>query len=255
MREDRFFFDYVEGAYVPSGVGTSPWNPKAQNGIALAGLAAHLLETLPGVPGMHPARLQIDILGAIPMEPLAFAARTIREGRRMQLLECELQCSGRLAVRASMLRLRTEDTPEVGLGAGDEVPLLDETAAVAGDARFAEGYRLRGAMREPGPGSRWLRLNVPVVRGVDLTPFQRVAMAADYGSGTAPLVPFKVWTSANIDISLHLARLPRGEWLYLDAHSESAGNGIGLVNMRLGDRDGMIGTSHQTIFIDRRPST
>lgn len=246
----RYFYERVGDAYVPSGIGSSPWREDAQNGIALAGLVAHLVEQVPCAQPMHPARLQTEILGAVPMAPLTFVTRTVRDGRRMQLVECELRCLGRAAVRASLLRARLAKTPPVGRMARD-FPDVDEAAAVA-DARFGAGYRLTGALREPGPGSRWLRLEVAVVRGVPISPLQRAAMAADYGSGTASLVPFADWTSANLDVSLHLARLPVGEWLHLDATSESAGNGVGFVNMRLGDREGGIGTSHQTIFVDRR---
>ena len=58
----------------------------------------------------------------------------------------------------------------------------------------------------------------------------------------------------NLDISVDLSRLPCSDLLPIDGVSDSAGNGIALSNTRLGDRLGLFGMAHQSVFLERRAS-
>jgi hypothetical protein len=40
-----------------------------------------------------------------------------------------------------------------------------------------------------------------------------------------------------------------GEWLLVDASTMALGQGVGLANMILADRDGPFGRAHQTLFV------
>lgn len=234
----------------PTGLGLSPWNPKAQMGVCLGGLAVRALESVPSPVPMLIARLTIDILGAVPMQRLLSATRILREGRRLQLAQSELSTDdGRIWVRATALRVRTEPSP--GHASSPTRPFVAGPAAVPPSA-WVETIRTGDGDTGPGSGAMWLRFTSTLIEGEALTPLQRIAMAADFGSGTAPLVPMDSWTFANVDISIHLTRPPHGEWLLIDASSEGAGNGVGMTHSRLGDRDGMIGMAHQTTFLARR---
>ena len=235
--------------FVPTGLGVSPWNDKAQLGVALAGLVAHAVDHVPAPAAMTTARLTIDILGAAPIEPLVAVTRVLREGKRLQLVEIDLQAGGRSWVRASALRIRTVDTPDRGAATTRPFPVDAPLELATG---WVESRRVEGDYREAGPGAFWIRITVPVVGGSPLSPLERAAMAADFGTGAAPLLPLAEWTLANVDIALHLTRPPRGEWLLVDARSESAGNGLGIAHSMIGDADGMIGMAHQTIFLERR---
>jgi len=75
-------------------------------------------------------------------------------------------------------------------------------------------------------------------------------MAADYGSGLSSYVDWRDWSYANVDISLHLTRMPEEEWIRVSAVTESAGNGIAIVDTRLSDQQGEFGHAHQTLFIN-----
>ena len=59
-----------------------------------------------------------------------------------------------------------------------------------------------------------------------LSPLARVATAGDFGTNLAPPAAFDRWTMANLDVTLHLSRLPESDWMLLDARSEIAGNGV-----------------------------
>lgn len=245
----RAFYTEEDGSFVPTGVGISPWNDRAQLGVGLAGLIVHAIEKVPAVVPMYAARLTIDILGAVPIEPLTASVRVVRDGRRVRLIDAELAIDGRVWVRATALYLRIGESPDRSAPPTRAFPA--DARPVSGDGWF-EVVRLEGDYETPGPGASWARITVDAVAGTPLSSLVAVAMIADLGSGTAPLVSMSEWTYANVDISVHLIRPPQGEWFLLDAISESAGNGAGLIHSRLGDRHGMIGMGHQTTFLQPR---
>jgi len=245
------FYEVHDDRFAPTQINVSPWNGNAQNGIAIAGLVAHLLASNSGTTEMHCARLTIDILGVVPRVPLEPRINIIRDGRRIQLVEVMLSAAGRSYVRATALRARTEQTPEQAHPLTRRLP---DPAAAEGKLPWVRMDTLAGGFMQIGPGARWVQFpRLEVVAGHAMTPLERVAMVSDFGSGTAPLASPKDWSFANLDICIHLSRLPRGEWLLIDVTSESSGNGCGLVHSRLGDVDGMFGHAHQTVFLDPRP--
>jgi hypothetical protein len=249
MTAEPAFYRHEAGGFAPTGLGLSPWTANAQMGVCLAGLLVHALESVPSQVPMVTARLTIDILGAVPLETLVATTRILRDGKRLQLVEAELRIGERVWLRGTALRLRIGESPEGSVALAH--PLPDEAEAPSGE-HWVHVVRLAGDHRRPGPGASWIRWTSTLIAGEKVTPLQAVAMVADFGSGTAPLLPMETWTFANVDISIHLTRPPRGEWLLVDATSESAGNGIGLTHTRLGDRDGMFGMAHQTTFLSRR---
>jgi acyl-CoA thioesterase len=50
---------------------------------------------------------------------------------------------------------------------------------------------------------------------------------------------------------VHLARLPSGEWVALDAESVYSPRGRGVATGSLWDQDGALGRSTQTLYLDR----
>lgn len=243
------FFFREQDSYVPTGRGVSPWNGHSMGGLPIAGLCAHLIERTPTLSPMHPARLTIDILGAVPMAPLTPIVSIVREGKRIQLVDVALTIEGRIWARASALRMRVEDTP------ASPVPLTRPFPTMPWDVQhtsMSETLRVDHSETASGKGARWARFPYPVVVGDTVAPLEAAAMIADFGGGIAPLFPIRDWTFANLDISVHMTRLPRGEWLLIDAETHSSGNGVGVSHGRLGDAEGMFGMSHQTVFLARR---
>ncbi|AIT79812.1 thioesterase family protein [Novosphingobium pentaromativorans] len=245
------FYHRQGDRFVPTGRGVSPWDPNSQTGIALAGLAAHVLEGVPSLGPMHPARTTIDILGAVPMAPIDVSSRVIREGKRLQLAEIELVVDGVPRVRATAMRTRIEESPRLEHPLTRPFPTdIEKHTSPLG--LWAEVCWCGDAPTKPGPGARWIRLNAQVAPEIPLSPYAMACIIADYGTATGRLLPREEWTMANTEITLHLTRFPRGDWLLIDSASESSGNGIGIVQSRLGDRDGMFGIAQQTLFLQRR---
>jgi len=243
------FFRRDRDSFTPTGLGLSPWDKQSQSGVSLAGLVANVLESIPTQTPMLTARITIDIMGAVPMAPLTPAVRILRDGPRMQLVEAELCAGDKVWVRTTALRARISDSP------AHAEPLthpLPQDSVESQDMAWARIVRASGDFSVKGPGAMWVKLIGDVVEGEPLTPLQRMAAVADFGSGAAPLVPYKHWTAANLDIVMNFSRLAHGEWLLVDATSESAGNGIGIAHSRMGDQDGMFASAAQTLFLRAR---
>lgn len=248
-KADAFFVK--DGAlFVPTGLGASPWQPQAHGGVSLGGLVAHVLEQVPCPSPMQVVRITLDILGAIPLEPLATTIRIVREGRRVQLVEIDFTVAGKVWLRASALRMRMQETPAHGVPMPHPYP--DATSRVEGHTDWLEIVPVIGGFMQTGPGAVWLRFPVQVVDGSELSPLETALMASDLGSGVSTMFAFADWTYANLDITMYLSRLPQSEWLMVDATSDAAGNGIVIANSRLGDQHGMFGSAHQSIFLAPR---
>jgi hypothetical protein len=98
----------------------------------------------------------------------------------------------------------------------------------------------------------WMRLRVAVVPGEAPSPLQRVMVAADSGNGiSAALDPTRL-TFLNPDLSVHLHRVPDGEWVCLAATTTVSPGGIGLAECALSDERGPIGRSLQSLLVDNR---
>ena len=101
-----------------------------------------------------------------------------------------------------------------------------------------------------GPRQRWLRDRRELIGGVPLTPFVRAALVADIAS---PLANFGEGglDYINADLTLHLARLPVGEWIGVEASHRVADAGVSVAFCVLHDERGPIGSS--TVCAVRNP--
>ena len=101
-----------------------------------------------------------------------------------------------------------------------------------------------------GPAFDWIRVTVDLVPGVPLSPFARVAAAADFGNGVSATLPTPDYVFVNPDLTIVLSDLPRDEWVGLDARTRVGDSGVGYAESALYGRQGRIGRSIQSLFID-----
>jgi hypothetical protein len=248
-------FDLVDGSYVPSPMAVGPWDKRMQNGVAINALVAHAVEQTPSLVPMVTSRLVTDILKPARMAPVKVRTETVREGTRLQLLQVELLQDDVVVVRASALRVRIGQSPATAFSvhpvAPEGLPPLNRRRSAL--SHISETRLEAGGIDHLGPGLVWSRTWGEIVPGVPISPFVHTAMAADFGSGTSSYVDWREWSYANVDISLHLTRMPQGQWVRVAATTESAGNGMAVVDTRLADEIGEFGHAHQTLFLDRVP--
>lgn len=251
----RAYFHATDDGFMPTGAATSPWDPAHLSGVALGGLLAHLVDRAQTEMPMTVARLTIDILGTAPNAELTAAVRVLREGTRLRMIEAELRADGRTVARATALLTRIADTA-VKL-TPLSVPLPEDVAVSAPSGRpelrdAIERRIVYGDYRSSGPGAMWVRFAIDMVAGVPMSPLVRAAMLGDMGSAIGSSFPVRDWTFPNVDIAIHFVRPPAGEWVLIEALTESAGNGLAIVSSSFCDRDGVYARGHQALFVSPR---
>jgi acyl-coenzyme A thioesterase PaaI-like protein len=249
----RHLFDVVDGAYVPTPLAAGPWDKRLQNGVAINALVAHAAEQVLSPVPMVTCRLVTDIMRPSRMAPVVTKVDVLREGGKLQLLQIDLVQDDVVTTRASVLRVRDGQSPATeftvhAVGSSDLPSLNGSRSALA---PINETRLEAGGITVLGPGVVWTRMTGDITPGVPISPFVQIAMAADFGSGTSSYVDWREWSFANVDISLFLTRMPVGQWVRVDAKTESAGNGIAIVDTRLSDEFGELGHAHQTLFVEK----
>jgi hypothetical protein len=114
-------------------------------------------------------------------------------------------------------------------------------------------YRfVHGAFMEHGPATVWLKMKVPLIDGEETTPLQRLLVAADAGNGVSAALDWRRYLFINVDLTVHLHRMPEGEWICLDAVTLPEHEGIGIADTRLFDERGSIGRGVQSLLVAER---
>lgn len=248
-----YFTPTSDGRYAPSEAAASPWDGAHLSGVAIGGLLAHAIDGACGE--MSVARLTIDILGTAPRVDSALTVTTRRDGSRLKLIEAELSANGRVSARATALLVRAIDTPAVESPLAWPQPESVATSSPSGRPALRgaiERRIVRGDFRESGPGAMWTRIGIDLVAGTPLSPLVRATMLGDMGSAIGSALPVRGFTFPNVDIAIHFSRMPRGEWLLIDALTETAGNGLAIVSSTFSDRDGVYARGHQILFVTPR---
>jgi hypothetical protein len=239
-----------------------PWDRDSQHAGPPAALLGRALERLPGAEDFQVGRVTYEILRPVPIGPVRIATRVLRPGRRVQLVEAELSAAGEPLMRATawLIRVAELDLPPESL---TEVapPAGPERGSGAGFFPTEEehGYHtgmeisfISGGFMEQGPATVWLRMRSPLLPGEEPTPLQRLLIAADVGNGVSSTLDFRRFLFLNVELTVHLERLPDGEWVGLDAQTLPRPSGVGIAESVLFDERGRLGRAAQTLLISER---
>lgn len=260
--------------FMPTEQARGPWDPRALHGGAPAALMTAAFERLTPGEELRIARLSFEFLRPIPLAPLSLHTRIVRPGRRVQELLGELYAGEELVVRGGALRVqevpasvqaavqelrRGHGEGEGGRGEpmpapSDGIPVRFALDGSSEDSFAASTMEMRWLSEpgQPGPGRVWMRMRHPLLPGQPLTALTRLAATADFGNGVSASLPFERFLFINADLTLHLQRPPRGEWIGLDARTQLHGGGTGLAESVLHDQHGPLGRSFQTLVVQER---
>ncbi len=108
---------------------------------------------------------------------------------------------------------------------------------------------MEGSFESAGPATVWTRLRVGLVDGEDPSPLERLVAVADSASGISSVASPGELLFVNTDLTLHLARMPVGGVIWMQARTTMSGNGIGTCRGSLGDGLGAVATSGQCLFV------
>lgn len=203
---------------------------------------------------LRPARLTVDLLRPVPIEPVTIKTSVQREGRRIKLVDAALLQNGRVVARASALFVRRGEEPEGQVWSAPVAmpPPPAHAEPLEADMPFdiwtynSESDTGTAGMPPPEweqPGVQkfaWTRIFRPMVEGHPLTPFTRAAFAGDIISSLTH------WSTAglryiNADYTVAISRLPEGEHIGLAAQSYCGNDGVGSGSATMFDSTGPLG--------------
>jgi len=253
----------------PSELTRGPWDPGSQHAGPPSALLARAMDRCEPRDGSRIARVTVEILAPVPIQPLRVSARVARPGRSVELLEASLEGPDGEVMRARGWRLVTGDIqtdwereepppgregaealeffPEIG---GSRAPRARMSGESVGWHTAMEIVFARGRFLEPGPATVWMRPRAALVDGEPVSPLERVLLAADGGNGVSAPLDWARFIFINTDLTVHLLRPPDGEWVCLDSVTHV--DGIGMTDTALWDERGRIGRAAQTLLVRER---
>ncbi|MCW2540417.1 MAG: hypothetical protein JWN95_2142, partial [Frankiales bacterium] len=100
-----------DDSFVPNEIAQGGWGPTL-GGHVVGGLLAREIGLATPDTELQPARLTVDLLRRVSMDPVRVTATVVRSGRRMQAVDATLHQGGEEVARASALYLRRGAEPE-----------------------------------------------------------------------------------------------------------------------------------------------
>ena len=199
------------------------------------------------------------------MRPLHLEVAELHRSARSAQIEVSLRDEGRVVARGAGLLFRPDpevasgwsqdEAPPLGPDDLDEVPLMPREFRESSPPGFHWSLRVRIAGSEP---VAWITTPLDLVAGEPIRDFERMAAVADLtfglggrtrlrlGQGEAESAPPPLLI--NSDTSLHLERLPVGEWTAMRASTVRDNDGIGTAEAVLWDRHGRFARSLQSLI-------
>lgn len=234
-----------DGAWTPGSYVRGPFD-----GVQGGAVAALMAEAVQGVAPGFLASVTTHFLKPVPLATLRVRAEPLRLGRRVSVIDAVLSGpAGTVAVqRATLITEQPAPslpTPPVRRSQPERLP-RGARAAPHGGRWLMDAMDARS---EPG-GRVWFRQEIPLYAGA--SPLSRVLMAADWAHGVVPPLGADVRPAAaipNPDVTVHLIRAPRGDWVGLDPQTAWSPTAIGAGWASLHDTQGLIGRVAMSVAI------
>jgi Thioesterase-like superfamily len=256
------FYEQDGDGFVATELTRGPWDPGSQHAGPPSALLGREIEQVEGAERFQVARVTLEILRPVPIGPVRVEAEVVRPGRSVQMIEATLSGEDGPLMVARAWRIRTSEieipedvatTPEAPLGPEEGgVPEFFSTGQDVGYHTAMDWRSVGGGFLEAGPATVWMRMGCALVAGEEPTPLQRTLVAADVGNGISAVLDWQRYVFINVDLSVHLERMPEGEWVCVDAVTLPQGSGIGTAESVLYDERGRIGRAAQALLIAER---
>lgn len=259
------FYTIADDAFVPTRGARGYWQKDTLSGSAMASLLGHVIERDHLGEGWIPARFGVDMVRMAPSAPLTVQTQVLHEGGRIKLVEASLVHDGKLCARATCQLLRVSQQPlnPVWQAPAWDVPHPDDLPALkqfgrwdarpipAGHPRFDRTSPGRSTSENSNPPvlgtiapvdarQIWLRPGGEVIAGLPLSPFAKVYLTADFASPLSHSSEQGI-DFVNTDFTVHLHRLPEGDWLGYELASHGSAGGVASGLVWLHDLSGPVG--------------
>jgi Thioesterase-like superfamily len=261
---DAAYSKVGDGAFRASRLTGGPWHAEHQHAGPPSALVCRAIERSAANDGLtHLGRLTVNLLRPAPIGECRLEVATDYAGRNAGHYSGRLTADGKDIARFTALMQREENmvvpdgTPGHPPPAAPKSPSECEVVTMAftghefGYAKLVENRLAEGHFFN-GPCAVWFRMNHPLIKGEQPTPYQRVAVAADSGNGISAALDFGKYIFMNYDLTINLFRRPKGEWICLESRTLFGANGCGLAESALYDEGGMIGRATQSLAVRPR---
>jgi hypothetical protein len=229
----------------------SRWSDDQIRGPAITGLLAHTAERAAAVrPDLQPVRASFELFRVARMSPTAVRATTVRQGRRIMVIDTFLLQNDEPVARAHTMFMAPRVNPGGDLWEAEDylptpVPAMeadDQNRLYRGDGSLwtADAARVANDTRK----HIWQRPFI-VVEGEWPSGFELVACACDMASLVVN------WSTKgvqfiNAEASVAISRMPASDGVGLATGARSAETGISVGNAVLYDQEGVLGVASAT---------
>jgi acyl-CoA thioesterase len=245
------------GRYLPTEATVGPWSPQHQHGGPPIALLADAICRHPSVVPMDLARLTVEFMGPVPLDPCEVQVQVLRPGKRVELLQAQYRVQGKVVLSAQAWRLQREAgicpavTDPFVL---PPMPAEECTRFFPGSDGFPYGRSLEwrfaeGGFDTLGPATVWARLRIPLVQGQTTSGVAGLLTMLDSANGTSCALDFRRWGFVPVDLTLTLHRLPVGPWFGMATRTVIDSGGIGTTTTTAFDQAGAVGNSLHTLFV------
>src|SRR5699024_4652576 len=232
------------------------WNEHEQHMAPASGVIAAELEQFQPRDDVRIGRISYDIFGLIAAGEFSIITRIVRPGKTIELVEAEMRANDRTCIVARAWRMGIQDSSEVGGLEDLAVQQPDALPAWYGMSRWPGGFIQTLETRaveghRAGKGIVWLNTEKDMVEGEPTSDFVHLVGLMDTANGIVPRQDSDVfyWAYPNLDLQVHLYRLPTGRGLGLEAVQQLGDDGVGLSSAVLHDVNGPFGRSEQILTL------
>nr|WP_245723630.1 thioesterase family protein [Microbacterium humi] len=254
---EPYYRDLGDGRFASTVHAQGAWNAHEQHMAPASGLLTHVIDREFGREGLRIARLSFEIYGIIHAGEFEVRTQVLRPGRTIELVQADMICQGRTAISARAWLLATSDTRDLAAVEDEAMPGVEESTAWDGMSPWPGGFidsiefRTIAGSR-PGARRSWLRSRHPLVDSGDVSPLAHLVRLVDSTNGLSARVGPDELLFPNVDLQIHVYRLPTGDWLGIDGHQSYGPDGVGLTTTVLNDEGGPFGRAEQILTLRRR---
>ena len=243
------FFKRDGESYVPQPAARGPWRTDSLHGRVVIGLLGYELERTHGGLEWMPVRLTVDMYRLPDFSPITAVTTVVRGGKRIKIVDCELISGGKSVARGTaQFLIRGENAPGKTWSPPNwDAPKPDELPPPPAGQFGERMWKMRNVSdwfgtHETARRGAWMAEIRELVEGAPLTPFTRVAAAADFASPLANRHETGLGY-INTDMTVYLHRMPVGEWIGFEKINHHATDGVAIGECFLHDVEGPIGSA------------
>ena len=251
--------------FIPTSAARGYWQKGTLSGSAAASLLGYVIERDFLGADWIPVRLSIDMVRMPPDAPLSVETQVLHESGRLRLVEAQLVADGRVVTRAQCQIVKAGRQPDNPVWQSPAWPAphpdtlesmahfgrWDMRPVPAGHDRFArvapkvevaaEGNpAVLGHLAPVATRQTWLKTAIEVVGGHAPSPFLMLVITGDFASPLAHSSEFGI-DFVNTDFTIHLHRLPQGEWIGYELTGHNSAQGVAIGQAAIHDVSGPLG--------------